>query len=412
MMSPTALQGKKRRLSKQLTNVDSMMTNLEANKGVLDPEVFEKRKQELAVEKTKLLGLIEANNTMIGATLETLQAKVKVASDMLAQVQKRRDDNAALRDAGAVGKLPSLMTSLSLFFAVGEAKRKLAATTRLRNILLESGSDAGREGGPGFGGVLDFVAGLGGVPRLAGILLAGVLICAIVYLFAAGKSRAEVTARSGLLMRTAPLMSAPTVTLIPYAEKVTVISDDGPEETLYGVTGKWMKVEYSGASGWAFGGFLERKASFRFPNVFRSVMTKAEYQAAVSKVMRDLYFATEKAKKDMPDASRIRSWAEFRDAFVPLQQAVERAEEELAAMRPPHEIESEHNQLVTGMHETAAVIAETSRIFGNGDLSALQTFSVRVRDWEANLRDIERKMESKGYTTNLTQNPLINGDPN
>ncbi|HNJ05813.1 MAG TPA: hypothetical protein PLB73_16250, partial [Leptospiraceae bacterium] len=137
-----------------------------------------------------------------------------------------------------------------------------------------------------------------------------------------------------------------------------------------------------------------------------------EYQAAVSKVMRDLYFATEKAKKDMPDASRIRSWAEFRDAFVPLQQAVERAEEELAAMRPPHEIESEHNQLVTGMHETAAVIAETSRIFGNGDLSALQTFSVRVRDWEANLRDIERKMESKGYTTNLTQNPLINGDPN
>jgi hypothetical protein len=57
-------------------------------------------------------------------------------------------------------------------------------------------------------------------------------------------------------MRAASSKDSKRLGYIPTNATVTVIDDNGPDEVLYNIKSKWIKIEYKGAKAWVFGGFV------------------------------------------------------------------------------------------------------------------------------------------------------------
>lgn len=68
-----------------------------------------------------------------------------------------------------------------------------------------------------------------------------------------------ITSRNGLFMRSKPSTKGEKVITIPSQTKIEIIDENGPSETLYGITSNWYKVEYKNQTGWVFGGFIQKK---------------------------------------------------------------------------------------------------------------------------------------------------------
>lgn len=66
-----------------------------------------------------------------------------------------------------------------------------------------------------------------------------------------------VTAPSGLSMRTEPGQNADRELVIPYQTRVQVVALSDKSETISGVKGKWVKVQWLDYSGWVFDAYLK-----------------------------------------------------------------------------------------------------------------------------------------------------------
>ncbi len=71
-------------------------------------------------------------------------------------------------------------------------------------------------------------------------------------------STLQVLAPSGLKLRTSPNMDASVITVMPHGAEVQLVEFENNHSItrIDWVDGKWMKIEYNGAIGWAFDGFL------------------------------------------------------------------------------------------------------------------------------------------------------------
>ena len=74
-----------------------------------------------------------------------------------------------------------------------------------------------------------------------------------------GKSNnyAYVTSESGLILRSGATTRSEKITTIPYKAKVQIINNNGPKDTIYGISSRWYKVKFKDKTGWVFGGFLK-----------------------------------------------------------------------------------------------------------------------------------------------------------
>ncbi|PKL17312.1 MAG: hypothetical protein CVV49_11760 [Spirochaetae bacterium HGW-Spirochaetae-5] len=68
-----------------------------------------------------------------------------------------------------------------------------------------------------------------------------------------------VKAQTGLVMRQAPDLNSPKVTLVPYGEEVEVVEEQASAVEINSVSGKWKKVTWKENTAWVFGGFLKEK---------------------------------------------------------------------------------------------------------------------------------------------------------
>ncbi len=72
----------------------------------------------------------------------------------------------------------------------------------------------------------------------------------------------NVSAESGLKMRSAPGMDGRLLQVIPFGETVKVVSTNSEiNEQIEWVEGNWIEVEYEGVSGYVFDGFLNKLAT-------------------------------------------------------------------------------------------------------------------------------------------------------
>jgi hypothetical protein len=67
---------------------------------------------------------------------------------------------------------------------------------------------------------------------------------------------AEVTAQKGLALRESPSIKAKEITLVPWAERVTLLGYDAKSVVIDGINSPWAKVRYKDKEGWVFGGYL------------------------------------------------------------------------------------------------------------------------------------------------------------
>ena len=68
---------------------------------------------------------------------------------------------------------------------------------------------------------------------------------------------AYVTSESGLVLRSNATTKSKKITIIPYNSRVEIINDNGPKETIYGISSRWYKINFKDKTGWVFGGFLK-----------------------------------------------------------------------------------------------------------------------------------------------------------
>ena len=68
---------------------------------------------------------------------------------------------------------------------------------------------------------------------------------------------AYITSKSGLVLRSSATAKSKKITTIPYNAKVQIINNNGPRETIYGISSNWYKIKYKNKTGWVFGGFLK-----------------------------------------------------------------------------------------------------------------------------------------------------------
>jgi hypothetical protein len=69
---------------------------------------------------------------------------------------------------------------------------------------------------------------------------------------------AIVVSENGLILREGHSQKSKAITTLPFKAKVVIINENGPEETIDGVKGKWVRVDFHGSYGWVFDGFLEK----------------------------------------------------------------------------------------------------------------------------------------------------------
>ncbi|MEQ9365810.1 MAG: SH3 domain-containing protein [Leptospirales bacterium] len=91
------------------------------------------------------------------------------------------------------------------------------------------------------------------------LLISGLALTALFYINcdegASGISM-YASAKSGLIVRSAPSTGSEKLGLIPYRGEVTVLDQGESEETIAGKTGRWAKIDHNGQEAWVFGGFL------------------------------------------------------------------------------------------------------------------------------------------------------------
>lgn len=68
-----------------------------------------------------------------------------------------------------------------------------------------------------------------------------------------------VIAKSGLWMRETPETTGKQVVLVPYNSKIKFIEQKNDFVKIGNISGKWKRIEYSGKTGWIFGGFISWK---------------------------------------------------------------------------------------------------------------------------------------------------------
>ena len=68
---------------------------------------------------------------------------------------------------------------------------------------------------------------------------------------------ARITATKGLNLRDQPGSAGAVLLTVPYNETVGIIDKSGHTETISGRTENWYKVDYKGAIGWLWGGYLK-----------------------------------------------------------------------------------------------------------------------------------------------------------
>lgn len=65
--------------------------------------------------------------------------------------------------------------------------------------------------------------------------------------------------QKGLNLRTEPNSNSISLQLIPYNEKVQILNENGPSETISGRLANWIEVEYYGKRGWIWSGYIEKQ---------------------------------------------------------------------------------------------------------------------------------------------------------
>ena len=68
---------------------------------------------------------------------------------------------------------------------------------------------------------------------------------------------AYVISESGLVLRSEATTKSKKITTIPNNSRVEIIKDNGPKETIYGISSRWYKIKFKNKTGWVFGGFLK-----------------------------------------------------------------------------------------------------------------------------------------------------------
>ncbi|PKL33703.1 MAG: hypothetical protein CVV45_06520 [Spirochaetae bacterium HGW-Spirochaetae-10] len=76
-----------------------------------------------------------------------------------------------------------------------------------------------------------------------------------------GNAGMVVTAEGGLKMREAPDANARVLALVPNRALVEMVEQTGDETEIAGKKGRWTKIRFLDATGWAFGGFLSDAVS-------------------------------------------------------------------------------------------------------------------------------------------------------
>ncbi|MCB0762893.1 MAG: SH3 domain-containing protein [Flavobacteriales bacterium] len=95
---------------------------------------------------------------------------------------------------------------------------------------------------------------------------------------------AEVSAKSGVILRSEPSTRAASLGKIKHGETVSVFqSDRFPEETIEGHTARWVKVCHKGKCGYVFSGFITtpRTYAVHFPEVEPQLNTAENQVVAV-----------------------------------------------------------------------------------------------------------------------------------
>lgn len=76
-----------------------------------------------------------------------------------------------------------------------------------------------------------------------------------------GNAERTVMAEGGLKMREAPDANARVLALVPNRTLVEMVEQTGAETEIAGKKGRWIKIRFLDATGWAFGGFLSDAVS-------------------------------------------------------------------------------------------------------------------------------------------------------
>lgn len=66
-----------------------------------------------------------------------------------------------------------------------------------------------------------------------------------------------VTAKAGLLIRSGPGVDMKVLTVVPYNEKVTILSTSNKKDNINQISGYWVKIRYKSYTGYAFDGYLK-----------------------------------------------------------------------------------------------------------------------------------------------------------
>ncbi len=66
----------------------------------------------------------------------------------------------------------------------------------------------------------------------------------------------QVLVKPALVMRDAPDVKSKMIGKIPFGQRISLEDARGPEVSLMGISGSWVKVNHGGMSGWVFGPFV------------------------------------------------------------------------------------------------------------------------------------------------------------
>ena len=128
-------------------------------------------------------------------------------------------------------------------------------------------------------------------------------------------------------------------------------------------------------------------------------LTKEEYQQEVRTVGQTLTRSAEGLSGAFTQ-SDPESLDQVADEIEELQDAMNKAADDLDAMNPPADAESAHNDLVDGIRGFADEIGQVADAAREGNLQDLQSFSESFSNSEAvkKIEQATQELQSKGYT--------------
>jgi hypothetical protein len=111
----------------------------------------------------------------------------------------------------------------------------------------------------------------------------------------------------------------------------------------------------------------------------KSRLTKGQYEQRVSRIGRDLSTTLDRTFSS-PKLQNPSSLKDAADVLAAGQRNLQQAADRLAAVNPPEQIQSIHDQLVKGFRDFATAFGNFARATEKGDLAAIQRFSQQVSD--------------------------------